>query len=69
MAEPVPLAAPVAAVAGGWAAGSVLAEYVILAALALLSVAAYLLLLGGQSRELGRRELDILEAVARRDDD
>jgi hypothetical protein len=63
------LAAPAAAVIAGWAAGSVAVEYAILAALALFSVGAYLLLLGSQGRELGRRELDILEAVAKRDDD
>ncbi|HEX8634777.1 MAG TPA: hypothetical protein VF703_11570 [Pyrinomonadaceae bacterium] len=62
-------AAPALAVLGGYAAQSLLIEYVILAAFAVAGVAAYLLLLGRQGRLLARRELDILEAVTGRDDD
>ncbi|HZG52207.1 MAG TPA: hypothetical protein VEZ40_08725, partial [Pyrinomonadaceae bacterium] len=62
-------AAPALAVLGGYAAQSLVIEYVILAAFAVAGVAVYLLLLGRQGRLLARRELDILEAVTGRDDD
>jgi ABC-2 type transport system permease protein len=62
------LAAPALAVVGGWLAASVLVEYVILASLASVAVVVYLLLLNAQGRALERRELDILEAVAKRDE-
>jgi predicted permease len=65
----VALSAPALAVVVGWSVGSVLVEYVILASFACAAVFVYLLLLSGQGRELARRELDILEAVAKRDDD
>ena len=62
------VAPPGLAAVAGWLAGSLWVEYVILAAFAAISVAAYLLLNGAQGRELERRELDILEAVTGRDD-
>jgi hypothetical protein len=62
------LAPPALAAVAGWLSGRVWIEYVILAAFASLSVAAYLLLIGAQGRELERRELDILEVVTGRDD-
>ncbi|MDT7541364.1 MAG: type transport system permease protein [Acidobacteriota bacterium] len=65
----VALAAPALAVIIGWSVGSVLVEYVILASFACAAVVVYLSMLNGQGRELARRELDILEAVAKRDDD
>lgn len=60
---------PALAVLSGWLAQSVVVEYVILASFAFMSVAAYFLLLARQARALERRELDILETVARRDED
>ena len=63
------VAVPALSILGGWAAGSVFAEYVILAAFAAVSAAAYVLLLDAQARELGHRELDILGVVAARDED
>jgi hypothetical protein len=63
------VAVPALSVLGGYAAGSVLVEYVILAAFATVSVSAYVLLLNPQARELERRELDILGVVAARDED
>jgi hypothetical protein len=63
------VAAPALAVLAGWAAGSVLVEYVILAAFATVSASAYVLLLNPQARDLERRELDILGVVASRDED
>ena len=60
--------APAAAVLGGYAAQSLVIEYVILAAFAAASVVVYLLSLTRQGRLLAERELDILEAVTGRDD-
>ncbi len=62
------IAPPALAAVAGWLSGRVWIEYVILAAFATLSVAAYLLLIGAQGRELERRELDILEVVTGRDE-
>ena len=62
------VAAPALAVLGGWYAQSLFVEYVILAAFALMAVVGYFLLLSPQGRAVERRELDILEAVARRDE-
>jgi hypothetical protein len=62
-------AAPALAVLGGYAARSLLVEYVILAAFAVAGVAVYFLSLGRQGRRLAARELDILEAVTGRGDD
>lgn len=60
---------PALSILAGWAAGSVVVEYVILAAFATTSVSTYVLLLDTQARELERRELDILGIVAARDED
>lgn len=57
---------PAAAVAAAHFAQSHAVKYVILAAFALLSAGLYALLLPVQARALGRRELDILEAVTGR---
>ena len=62
------LVPPALAVLAGWAAGRLWLGYAILAATAAAAVAAYALSLPAQGRELERRELDILEAVARRDE-
>jgi hypothetical protein len=62
-------AVPALCVLAGWLAQSVVVEYVILAAFAIVSVSAYFLLLDAQARELERRELDILGVVAARDED
>ena len=61
--------APAVAVLGGYAAQSLLIEYVILAAFAAAGVSVYFLSLTRQGRLLAERELDILEAVTGRDDD
>ena len=61
-------AAPALAVLAGYAAESLLVEYVILAAFAIAFVAVYFLTLKAQGRWLARRELDILEAVTGRGD-
>ncbi|MCA1565131.1 MAG: hypothetical protein LC803_05755 [Acidobacteria bacterium] len=61
--------APALAVLGGYAAESLLIEYVILAAFAAAAVAVYFLSLGRQGRLLAESELDILEAVTGRGDD
>jgi ABC-2 type transport system permease protein len=61
--------APALAVLVGYAAESLLIEYVILAAFAVAAVAVYFLSLGRQGRQLAGRELDILEAVTGRGDD
>jgi hypothetical protein len=63
------VAVPALSILAGWAAGSVVVEYVILAAFATVSAAAYVLLLDAQARALERRELDILGVVAARDED
>ncbi|MCA1816761.1 MAG: hypothetical protein LC746_10215 [Acidobacteria bacterium] len=63
------LAFPALAIFGAWLAGSALVEYVILGVFACASVSVYFALLAPQGRQLERRELDILEAVARRDDE
>ncbi|MFN2480803.1 MAG: hypothetical protein ABR554_04890 [Pyrinomonadaceae bacterium] len=63
------VAVPALSILTGWLAGSVVAEYVILAVFATISVSAYVLLLDAQARELERRELDILGVVAARDED
>jgi hypothetical protein len=62
------LVPPALAVLAGWAAGRLWVGYAILAATATASAASYALSLGAQGREIERRELDILEAVARRDE-
>ncbi len=59
---------PLAAVAAGFVAGSLLIEYVTLGVLAALSIGFYLLIIGSQGESLQRRELDILEAVKSSDD-
>ena len=61
-------APPALAVLAGWAAGRPWVGYAILAATAAAAVALYALTLRAQGRELERRELDVLEAVARRDE-
>jgi hypothetical protein len=62
-------AAPALAVLGGYAAQSLVIEYVILAAFAVAGVGVYFLSLSRQGRRLAERELDILEAVTGRGDD
>jgi len=62
-------AVPALAVLAGYAAQSLLIEYVILAAFAVTGIAVYLLSLRRQGRLLAERELDILEAVTGRGDD
>jgi len=62
------LVPPALAVLAGWAAGRLWVGYAILAATATAAVASYALTLGAQGRALERRELDILEAVARREE-
>lgn len=62
-------AVPAVAVLAGYAAQSLLVEYVILAAFAAAGVTVYFLSLGRQGRLLVERELDILEAVTGRGDD
>lgn len=54
---------PLASVAAGYVAESLLIEYVTLAVLAVLSVGFYLLMIGAQGASLQKRELAILEAV------
>jgi hypothetical protein len=61
-------APPALAVLAGYAAESLLVEYVILAAFASAGVVVYFLSLKAQGRSLARRELDILEAVTGRGD-
>ena len=55
--------APVAAAATGYLAESLVFEYGTLAALAVMTVALYLLVIDSQGESLQRRELEILEAV------
>ena len=62
------LVPPALALLAGWAAGRPWLGYAILAAAAAAAVAAYALSLPSQGRGLERRELDVLEAVARRDE-
>jgi hypothetical protein len=62
-------AAPALAVLAGWYTQSLFVEYVILAAFALIAIVGYFMLLSRQGATLERRELDILDAVARRDED
>jgi uncharacterized membrane protein len=64
----VVLAPPALAVLSGWAVQRLWVAYAILAAFSAASVAAYALTISAQGRELQGRELDILEAVARRDE-
>ena len=54
---------PIASVAIGYVAQSLLVEYVTLAVLAALSIGLYAVLIGSQGEMLQRRELEILEAV------
>jgi hypothetical protein len=63
------VAVPALCILAGWLTGSVVVEYVILAAFATVSVTAYVLLLDTQARELERRGLDIIGVVAARDED
>ncbi|MGI9105465.1 MAG: hypothetical protein ACR2G4_04365 [Pyrinomonadaceae bacterium] len=62
-------APPALAVLAGYAAKSLFVEYVILALFAGAGVVVYFLFIERQGRMLVRRELDILEIVAGRDDD
>lgn len=62
-------APPALSVLAGYAAQSLLIEYVILAAFAIAGVAVYFLSLKAQGRLLARRELDILETVTGRGND
>jgi hypothetical protein len=54
---------PLASVAAGYVAQSLLIEYVTLAVLAVLSIGFYLIMIGTQGESLQKRELAILEAV------
>ena len=54
---------PLAAVAAGFVAQSLLVEYATLGVLAALAIGFYLLLINAQGNSLQRRELEILEAV------
>jgi hypothetical protein len=54
---------PLASIAAGYVAQSLLIEYVTLAVLAVLSVGFYLIMIGTQGESLQKRELAILEAV------
>lgn len=60
---------PLAAVAAGFVARSLLVEYVTLGVLAALAIGFYLLIIGSQGESLQRRELEILEAVKGADGD
>jgi hypothetical protein len=62
------LVPPALALLAGWAAGRLWVGYAILAATASVSVGLYALTLRAQGRALERRELEVLEAVARRDE-
>ncbi|MBC8031588.1 MAG: hypothetical protein H7Z16_16005 [Pyrinomonadaceae bacterium] len=59
---------PLASVAVGFIAGSLLVEYVTLGVLATLAIGFYLLIIHSQGETLQRRELEILEAVKGSDD-
>ena len=54
---------PLAAVAAGFIAQSLLVEYATLAVLALLSMGLYLIVIQSQGETLQKRELDVLQAV------
>jgi hypothetical protein len=54
---------PLAAVAAGFIAQSLMVEYATLAVLALLSIGLYVVVIQSQGEALQRRELEILEAV------
>ena len=60
---------PLAAVAVGFVARSLIVEYVTLAVLAAVSIGFYLLIIASQGEALERRELEILEVVKGSDDD
>lgn len=60
---------PLAAVAAGFVAGSLLVEYATLGVLAALAIAFYLMVIASQGESLQKRELDILEAVKTADND
>ena len=60
---------PLAAVAAGFVAQSLLVEYATLAVLAALSIGFYLMMIASQGESLQRRELEILEAVKGSDSD
>jgi hypothetical protein len=60
---------PLAAVAAGFVAGSLLVEYATLGILAALAIAFYLMVIASQGETLQRRELEILEAVKSSDND
>ena len=64
----VAAAPPALAVLAGWAAGRPWVGYAILAATASAAILLYALTLEAQGRALERRELEVLEAVARRDE-
>lgn len=54
---------PVVATAAGYLSGSLLIEYVVLAAFAAIAIGSYFLIVDFQGRSLERREIGILEAV------
>jgi len=60
---------PLASVAAGFVAGSLLVEYATLALLAAVSIGFYLMIIASQGESLQRRELEILEAVKGSDND
>ena len=60
---------PLAAVAAGFVARSLLVEYATLGFLAAISLGFYWLIIGSQGETLQRRELEILEAVKSSDND
>ncbi|HWN07905.1 MAG TPA: hypothetical protein VNO50_01225 [Pyrinomonadaceae bacterium] len=60
---------PLAAVAAGFVARSLLVEYVTLGFLAVISLGFYWLIIGSQGETLQRRELEVLEVVKSSDND
>ncbi len=60
---------PLASVAAGFVAESLLVEYVTLAILAALSIGFYLMMIGSQGESLQQRELEVLEIVKGTDGD
>lgn len=60
---------PLAAVAAGFVARSLLVEYVTLSVLAALSIGFYLMIIASQGESLQKRELEILEVVKGSDSD